>query len=162
MFTIGIRVETTQVNYVIIEGSVNNPKIKEKNKLKSPISYELHDSLVWYRKQIIAICEEFQIQACGIRTAEPFSRTKGAASKDGTTKRCNIEGVIIEAVASIGRKVFVGPNSTISSLINSKSAKKYLNAEDFRGIDNWTSLSDYIKEAALAGVAALALIEDKQ
>lgn len=157
MSAIGIRSGTNEIFYVIISGNPDAPKIENFNKLRQPASFELPQTLHWYREQIIAICKEFNVNSCGIRTAEPIARAMGAAAKAGFIKRCNIEGVIIEAVSSIGIKIFVGPLTSISALLNSKSVKKYIYNDDFRSINQWQKLNENFKEAVFAGIAALSM-----
>ncbi len=157
MPAIGIRVETNQVNYVILDGTPDKPKIVVKDKLKEPKFNGMAQVLVWYREQIIQLCDTNKINTGWIRTAESQARAMGAASKSGASKRCHIEGVIIEAIASTGAIAEAGSITSLNKALKSKSAKKYIEGEDFRGIPSWDKFDKYIREAAIAGVAALSL-----
>jgi len=157
---IGIRSTPNEIFYVIVDGTVDNPTLTVHSKLRQPSAYELPKALSWYREKILAITEEFGIQACGIRTTEPISRTMGASAREGATIRAHIEGVAAEAAASIGLNVVIGPLATITAFLDSKNAKKYLSNDEFRGIDQWSDLNTYYKEAILAGVAALRTLEE--
>lgn len=160
MNSIGFRAGSKEVFYIVVEGTTSNPKIITKGTLKHPIAFDMPDALCWYRNQISALCSEFSAAACGIRTAEPESGRMGGASKEGAAKRRNIEGVLMESTRSIGLKVVFGPLATISSLLATKGAKKYIGATDFRGMDGWEELNSNLQEAALAAVAALGGFEE--
>lgn len=150
---IGIRSTASEIFFVVVTGTTDLPSITAKNKLVHPVSYELPDALAWYREQIILVCREFEVSACGIRTTEPLAMSKGASF----TRRCNIEGVAMEAVASIGLKVCSGPIATISSLMGLKNARRCLDEGEFKGLPEWSKLSKNYKEAALASLAGLNL-----
>jgi hypothetical protein len=77
--------------------------------------------------------------------------------------RSKIEGVLSEAGYTSGAKTKDGALSTITSLMSAqtvKSAKGYMELDEFREIEEWSNLNEKYREASLAGVAALALLED--
>ena len=157
LVSVGIRASTSEINYVIIEGSFANPKLITADKLREPISYSFSETLVYYRVQFLSLCKEYKINTCGIRTAEPLSRLKG--SSEGAIKRANIEGVMIEASASQGIKTIVGANSTFSPLLDVKSIKDLISAKEYKNLSKWTKLSQDFKEATLVAIASQRLLE---
>ena len=155
MVAIGFRANTSEINYVIIDGSVDNPQLLDKGKLRKPKAFELPDALSWYRKNLLELFTQYSVERCGIKTAEPFSRSMGAAAYQGSIIRANVEGVIMESAQSSGLRVIAGPFSVISSNIDSKKPKKYIGADEFRAIKEWEKLNQQYQEAVLAGVASL-------
>jgi hypothetical protein len=156
MRAIGIRAAATEVFYSVLEGSTDNPVILHFQKISFPKAFKPSQAFVWLREQFINICNEYDVKAVFVRTAEPI----GKQSVKTVADRARVEGVLIEAAASTGAMVETGPLKTISSLIGAKSAKSYLEDDEFRGIPNWESLNDKFREASIAGVAALSLLED--
>jgi len=155
MPAIGIRAATSEIFYVIVDGSPDNPEIIIKDKLRKPKAFDLPDSLSWYRENLMGIFKEYSISACGIKVAEPFSRAKATTIPQGTIIRAHVEGVIMEAAKNFGLLVVIAPLATISSLIDTKSAKKYFKSDEFRGLSGWGNMNQQYKEATLAGIAAL-------
>lgn len=158
--SIGIRCSAGEVFYAITDGTIETPRLIEKNKLKAPAAYTLPSVLAWYREQFLLICEEYKIKAVCIKVTEPLARLQGGASKEGFAIRCNIEGVIAGATASLGLPTIMGPMATLSSAIGTTGAKKYKDIDDFRGIKDWGKLNTNYKEATLAAVSALSIKEE--
>ncbi|WP_019123723.1 hypothetical protein [Brevibacillus massiliensis] len=156
MRAIGVRATATEIFYSVIEGSTEKPEVLHFQKLIFPKAFTIAQALIWLREQFINICAEYDVKAVFVRTAE----TIGKQNLKSVADRARVEGVIIEAAASTGAAVGTGPLKTISSLIGAKSAKTYLDNDEFRGIDNWESLNDKFREASIAGVAALSLMEE--
>lgn len=156
---IGFRVTTTEIFYSVVEGSSKEPKLVVNSKLKPPAAYDFPNVLAWYREQVAGLFHEYNVKACGIKMAEPISRSMGASAREGFIKRNNIEGVLVEIAASSGKKVVYGTFSTVSSLLGTKKSKGYMTKDDFRGIENWSTIGKNFKESVLAGVAALGELE---
>lgn len=152
---IGFRVTTSELFYSVVQGDTQDPELIINSKLKPPAAFTFPQVLAWYREQVIGLFHEYSIDACGIKMAEPISRTMGAAARDGAIKRNNIEGVLVETVTTSDKKVVYGNFSTISSLLDTKKPKGYLTKEDFRGIEKWSGLNQNYKESVLAAVSAL-------
>ncbi|WP_071190022.1 hypothetical protein [Trichormus sp. NMC-1] len=122
---IGFRVEPQIVNYAVVEGTKQEPILVAHDKMSPPDSYDKEcDKLVWYRKRLLTIIEQYQPQYGAIRLPEPSSFK--TANKDSLLQRARIEGVILEGLGTKKIECIVGALATISSEINSKAAKKYL------------------------------------
>lgn len=157
MVSIGVRASTSEILYVIIEGTFDKPSLITADKLREPISYSFPETLVYYREQFLSLYKEYRINSCGIRTAEPLSRLKG--SSEGARKRTNIEGVMIEASASQGIKPLVGANSTFSPILDVKSMKDLISVNAYKNLNKWAKLSQDFKETTLVAIASLRLLE---
>lgn len=160
MGAIGFRVTPTEIFYAVLEGDTNLPKIVLYEKIRMPKALDFPAALTWCRNNIIELFAEYKASACGIKMAEPLSRSMGAAAYKGSIIRANMEGILIESANYSGLKVVAGPYSSISSLIESKKPKKYIDADEFRSIEGWDQMNDKYKESILAGVAALGLLEE--
>jgi len=159
MVSIGVRCGSSEVYYIIIEGSIDEPNDLSHNKLKHPANLQMHEALAWYREQLHALLNEFNVQCCGLRTSEPIAKSMGASAREGAIKRNYLDSIVMEAVASKGLPLLHGPMATLSAALETPKAKKFLDDGDFRGIKVWGRLSKEYKEAALAGTAALKLLE---
>lgn len=155
MITLGLRVGTTDINYVVYSGTFAQPKLITNDKLRQPVSYDLPQALSYYRNQIIAICKEYKVNTCGIRIAEPVSRRNGC--NEGSIKRANIEGVMMETCSSLAIDLTVGVNATFSPVFNVKAIKELIDSKEFNGITQWGKLNKEFKEASIASLAALKL-----
>ena len=62
---------------------------------------------------------------------------------------------MLEAAHSRSKRVVVGALTTISSSLGTKSAKKYLNDDDLRGLDWSRYRQKNLREAILVAAAAL-------
>lgn len=153
MVSIGLRVGTSEINYTVFEGTFNRPKLVVNEKLRQPASYSVPEALSYYRNQMMSIIKEYKIVACGIRVAEPLSRFKG--SSEGSIKRANIEGVMMETFASLGIELRIGTNATFAPLFDVKSIKDLIDSDEFKGIKQWVKLNKDFKEASIAGIASL-------
>ncbi|MEH1916884.1 hypothetical protein [Nostoc sp.] len=151
---IGFRVEPQTVNYAVVEGTKQEPILITHDKMSPPNSYDKEsDKLVWYRERLFTIIEEYQPQSGAIRLPEPSSF--GKSKIDSLLKRARIEGVILEGLGKKGIECIVGALTTISSEINSKSAKQYLSNDDFRSLD-WSNIKNINqREAILVAVTQL-------
>ncbi len=158
MKAMGIRCTAKEVLYVVMEGPAAIPTIVDHDKLKIPKAYETPRALAWLRNHVVAVLEEYSIVSVFIKTIEPISGQRG--TRGGTYMRCYFEGVSMEAVASKGIPLRTGAYTTISSLLSTKSAKKYVGQDSFRSIRQWDTLNRDYQDAALAAVAALRFAEE--
>ncbi len=156
MSSIGIRVYSDTIYYSIVDGTINNAILKVNDVLSIPKAFEGGQAFAWVRSNILNICREFNITNGIIRTFE----TKSPMAKKAIAKRSRLEGVIAEALFSQGVNSKICMLATMSSLLkiqDKKSAKCYLDLEEFRGIDKWSDYKGYSKESIMAAVAALGL-----
>jgi hypothetical protein len=156
MASIGVRASGNEFHYTIFEGTVENPIYRHHYKLTFPRAFETPQALAWLREQFLNVTREYQVRSVFVRTTEPMAR----ATVRSLSERSRVEGVIIEASAAVGFRISHGPLATMSSLLETRSARNYMELDTFRGIDNWQSLNDKYKEATLAAVCALALLEE--
>lgn len=156
MSSIGIRASGNEFHYAIFEGTIESPDYKHHYKLAFPKAFELPKTLAWVREQFQNVAREHNVEAVFVRTMEPIAR----ATVKTVSDRARVEGVIIEAAASAGYQISYGPMATMSSLLETKSAKQYMSTDEFRGVENWQSLNDKYKEACLSAICALSLLEE--
>ncbi|UIO40336.1 hypothetical protein LOY85_16120 [Brevibacillus brevis] len=154
---LGVRTTTKELIYAITTGTVDQPQTIVLQKLKAPTAFEVPHALAWYRESFLGICQEYNVQAVVIRTAES-SRLGGGS---GAIYRNNIEGVLAEAAAAESLSVKMGPFATIGSLLNIKKPKQALEEADFKSISEWSKANKDNREALMASVAALRLLEGK-
>jgi hypothetical protein len=155
MKAIGFRAEPKQVHWVAVERDADGEQgaVKAAGKLPAPVSYDEASALDWYRNKVRTLIDEFEPDRVAVRYPEPSARQSKPTS---THRRVRIEGVILEAAHSKGKKVVTGPWATWSSLLGTKSAKHYLSQDDeVRGTDIRSLKDDYKKEAFLAALGAL-------
>jgi len=147
----GIRAEASCFHWAIVEGSQEVPVLVESDCTSSPIDSSEPESLAFLRERFLLLLTQFDPVAVAVRYSE---RTPGSGNKDGVKRRLRLEGVIVEAVQGMRRQIETGPLKTIASNLESKSAKKYLEEKEFRGVD-WSKLKTPRREAILAAVSLL-------
>ena len=117
----------------------------------APATYDELSALVWFRTQVVHLIQTYSPQLAAVRYPETFMRSAHGSSND---KRCRVEGVVIEAAQSCGIRALTGALATISKNLGSKSAKKYLETDELRGLD-WSKHPKNRREAILVAAAAL-------
>ena len=152
--TIGFRAEPKAIHWAVVEGTKKEPKVIIHDSMTPPKSYDQEaDQLVWYRTRLLTILEEYQPKCGAIRLPEPSAFRK--AKIDSFLKRARIEGVIFEVLGEKKIPSLAGAFNTISSEIKSKSAKAYLEKDDFRQFD-WSNIKNTkIREAILVATTQL-------
>jgi hypothetical protein len=95
MKAIGFRAFPDSVSYVILEGTLLDPKVIKYDNVKIPknVISKDYESLSWIRKEIIEILNINKVDKCSIKTTENFPAKKNS-------KRIEIEGVIKEVAFS--------------------------------------------------------------
>jgi len=149
--TIGFRAEPNALNYAVIEGTVRAPCLIAHAKISAARNFGEAESLVWYRKRVEIVIEEFKPTYAVVRCPEPFAKVGKPTS---IYQRVRIEGVVAEVAHKMGLQVEVEALVTMSARIGSESAKSYLSQDDLRGLD-WSSLNVNVREAVLAATAGL-------
>lgn len=91
MITIGIRVQTDKITYVVYDSG--DDRIINIDEIIVPAAFSVPDSLKYIRSNILDILREYNVNRAGIRTTESSSQNK-------CIKRIEIEGVIQESFAS--------------------------------------------------------------
>jgi hypothetical protein len=155
MRSIGIRVSTSEIFYSIFEIAADGIKLITHEKINEPAAYTFPQTLTYYRKHLESIVKEYNVSKCGIKIAEPMAGRMGQAATEGSKKRLQIEGVMIETINSIGLELIYGPFATFAPLVKIKKSSDFLNVTDFFGIPNWTKTNKNFKESTLAGVGVL-------
>lgn len=150
--SIGFRVEPKAINYAVVTGTKQEPELLYYNTMNAPKSYDQEASrLLWYRNRLVTILSNDQIDFGVIRLPESVAQTK----RNLLLQRARIEGLIFAVLKELGIDCTAGALNTISSDINSKSAKKYLSQDDFRDL-NWSSIKNKNqREAILTAVTKL-------
>jgi hypothetical protein len=152
---IGFRVEKDAVCWSVVMGTKGSPTLSAYRKISAPVIYKDDEAarIHWFRGQIMDILSEYEPTAAMIRY--PETSTHGPAT-NSTRERSRIEGVILQLLYEKGIKVLTGPLNTIASEISvaSKSIKKEIQTENFRGLD-WSKLNPLLRESTIAAIAAL-------
>jgi hypothetical protein len=151
MAAIGFRAEPSALNWAVVDGTQHQPRLLGADLLKAPISFEEAAALQWFRDQTVHLYERFGPQIAAVRYAE---NVMGRSNQASGNRRCRVEGVLLEVSHSRGVKVSTGALITISKNLGTRRAKRYLENDDFRGID-WTSYPKNCQEAILIAVSAL-------
>lgn len=147
---LGVRVEPSRIHWAVVEGSRQLPTLLAADDATAPVQWEEAKALSWYRDRVLHIIGQYHPDTVAVRYEEPKARSAGNATK----RRARIEGVVLEAADSKALRIMTGALVTISSNLNTKSAKNYLKQEDFRGLD-WSKQNDYRREAIMVAVSAL-------
>lgn len=148
---LGFRVEPQKVHWAAVDGSTDQPVLIDADTMPAPKAFGEPQALSWYRNEVIAIIERYRSNLAGIRDTEAAGPRRGVQSLQ---QRCRIEGVIIEVANARGLTIVSGRLATISANLGSRAAKKYLDTDEFRGID-WSSKSSGIREAIMVAVSTL-------
>lgn len=151
MKAIGFRAEPQAFLWAVVEASSGQLILIESGKSPAPRKYDEAQSLAWFRNEVRSLIDQFKPEKAAVRFPESNARK---SNSKGSSQRLRIEGVILEAAQSKALSVITGPLATLTCKLNSKSAKAYLESEDFRGID-WSKISKNEREAILAAGAAL-------
>lgn len=157
MRVLGVRAEPNSINWAVVEGTTAQPVLVQADNSAAPSSYDEAACLAWYRDRILLVIDQLQVDRVAVRYPEPVSGRAGTrvAIQDSNRRRCRVEGVVLEAAHSRSKRVVVGALTTISSSLGTKSAKKYLNDDDLRGLDWSRYRQKNLREAILVAAAAL-------
>lgn len=148
--SIGIRVEPSKIHWAVVTGSNAQPILEGADALPAPKSWAEAAALQWYRNQVIQLIERYNPSSAVIRDTE----VSGHLQVQSLQTRCRIEGVVIEAAQSKALVVTSGRLNKMSALLDTKSAKKYITSDEFRGVD-LSRYAPYTREAILVAVAGL-------
>jgi hypothetical protein len=148
---IGFRAEPGALNWAFLEGSSRVPVLNFADKLAAPATYGEAQALCWYRTQTLQLIEQFGPDAVVVRAPETFGR---GPARDADHRRSRIEGILMEVACAQGLRVETATLATISSNLETRSAKAYLDNKVFRGLD-WDKRPKNVKEAILVAVSFL-------
>lgn len=151
MTSLGIRAETSAVNWAVVTGSTDEPVLVATETASAPVSYDEAGALGWFRNALAQLIETYSPEVVAIRSPETV---RGPSLQTSMHRRCRVEGVIMETAQSSGLKVVVGPLATISKNLGTRAAKHYLETTELRGID-WSKHPKNRREAILAGASVL-------
>jgi hypothetical protein len=148
---IGFRAESAEFNWGVVTRRDGKLTLIAADTQAIPKGYEEAHGLVWCRKRLYQIIEQYAPVIGGIRYPEAIAKKKHVT---GSNARLRIEGVILEALASKGVTVITGTLKEIGSEMGSDSPKAYLGRSEVRGMD-WSGHTLYRREAIIVAVAAL-------
>jgi hypothetical protein len=151
MIALGLRAETSAINWAVVKGSTEEPILVAADSAAAPVAYDETSALTWFRKKFTQLVEMYSPNVVAIRYPETVMRP---ASQTSMHRRCRVEGVLVEAAQSSGLKVVTGALATISKNLGTKAAKRYLETSELRGLD-WSKQPKNRKEAILAAASAL-------
>jgi hypothetical protein len=147
---IGFRADNSEVWWAVVEGTIDDPVLVARDRLRPPKAHGPEERLAWLRRRVLLLIQEYAPDCGGVR----FPETTGRGHVR-MFPRIRVEGVLVEALASSKLTSLVcGPLKTISSSLDSERAKKYLEEGDLRGID-LQGLPANTQDAVLVAVAAL-------
>jgi hypothetical protein len=155
---IGFRAEPRLIHWAVLDGTQKHPTIHAQDKINAPASADESAILGMFRERARHLFTTYTPDAVGIRSAELSAR---GSNKDGPRRRLRVEGVLLEASHSWNLPVTMGALGTISSKLDTKRAKKYLESGQFRGLD-LKSLPGARREAVLVAVGLLSKGDDEE
>lgn len=147
---LGLRAGASEVYWAVVEGTREAPIVRDYGKMSEPVGSTDAAALAWYRGRVLHIINTHSPSAAGVRSPEPIAPGRGESAR----RRLRIEGVLLESLHSSGVTAMIGALARISSRLGTGSAKKYLDAEELRGLD-LSKLHPLEREAVLVGVAVL-------
>lgn len=153
MKSIGIRVEPSEIYYVILEREVGGNFSFSLQKLVLPkaLNDDIPKQLSFIRTTLFSIICEYNIQYAGLKTTEGLAQTPSVF-------RMNIEGVIQELFAdSTIKTYFAGTYTSIAARVNNNSTtiKESCKGENnILGIDIWDNLNQKHRECVFSALAA--------
>jgi hypothetical protein len=158
---IGFRSTAKEVYWAIVEQDSTGLHIRVAEKMRAAKADDFAQKLVDFRSQASSLLKEYGVQTAGVRLAETIARSMGAAAREGAIARNQIEGMLMELIASRGLNYVYGSGSKLKPLAGGrKSLQGYVGGDDFRDIEGWAELSPLEKkEAVYAAVAGLGTIK---
>lgn len=148
---VGLRAHAERVSVAIVEGTQTEPLLVHRQTLEAPAGSAMPEVLASIRSQLVDLIKKHDVKRIGIRLPESNAR---GANKEGARNRTRLDGVLLEIAGTLRLGVVHGALSTIAKALGTKDRKKYVEADEFRGL----SLADVpveMREAILIGVAAL-------
>jgi hypothetical protein len=149
--SLGLRAQAEKVCVAIVEGTQQQPLLVHRQTLEAPTGSKMPEVLASIRSQLIDIIKKHDVKRIGIRLPEPTAR---GANKEGARNRTRLDGVLLEIAGTLRLEVVHGALATIAKALGSKDRKKYVQADEFRGLA-LADVSLEMREAILVGVAAL-------
>jgi hypothetical protein len=147
---LGLRAEPDAFNWAVTEGILEAPILIAAEKVAAPNGYLDPEILSFVRTRLLHIIQTRTPDLVGLRTPEHVARGAGESSR----RRLRLEGVLLATCGEAALAVTVGALVTVNSLLGSKSAKLFLNSNEFRGID-WSKYSPAKREAILMSASLL-------
>ncbi|MHB0801411.1 hypothetical protein PVK73_17520 [Bacillus thuringiensis] len=154
MKSIGIRVDPSEIFYVILEIEDGGDFKFSPQKLALPKAFndDIPKQLSFIRTTLFSIICEYDIQYAGLKTTEGLAQTPSIF-------RMNIEGVIQELFAdSTIKTYFAGTYISIAARVKNKSTtiKESCKGENnMLGIDNWDRLNQKHRECIFSALASV-------
>ncbi len=156
MKAIGIRVQSKQIYYSIVEETDTDYYITAVEKFTVPMALLMPDRLSYIRTSFQSIIKEFGVSNAGIRIAE-ISQTVN----NGIIERTYIEGVLQELLSNCSvNNYFSGRKNTIARLLemNQKEVSSIMDANKcLFEFDKWNDYSKEERESIVAGFASIRL-----
>ena len=152
MPAIGFRIEPSAFSWAVVEQREGQLVLLAKEKTPLPKALNEAEALTWLRHRINLLIDQQKPTAAAIRYPEPNAQKNGNAAS--THSRLRAEGVVLEALQSAGVRVHTGPLVTISARLGTKSAKAYLDGQEFRGV-KFNTCDKNLREAIIVAVSAL-------
>jgi hypothetical protein len=141
---VGFRCFKDAIAYVVVDGDLEAPILVEQHHTRLPTGSR-GSQLVWVRMEVQEIIERAQPTAVAFKATEPVSRTRDLA-------RSEVEGVLQEAVGSVGLEPLRRVKSQIRADLHFERSARYL--ESLLDGD-FGSIPANRREAALAALSAL-------
>jgi hypothetical protein len=154
MRAIGFRAEKDGAHWAVLDRDGSIYRIHDEGHYRAPKSFDEAPGLAWFRERVQALVQKHSPTKAGIRYAETYLGPIGKAQLASLFRRARVEGVISEALASKNIPVGVGSMQQIASRLHSKSAKRYVESGEFRGLD-LSEKSDLLREAIIVAASML-------
>lgn len=148
MKAIGLRAEPDGFNWAVVEGVQEAPVLLAVERVAAPSGYSEPEMLNYFRARLCHIIQTHGPEHVGLRTPESVARAGGEPAR----RRLRLEGVLLAVGAELSLAVTFGAIVTVNRLLGSKSAKLFLNSDEYRGI-NWSKYTQVKREAILISTA---------
>ena len=148
---VGLRAQAEKVLVAVVEGTQEQPLLVERHTLEAPAGSAMPLVLASIRSQLLDLIKNHDVRRIGVRLPESNAR---GGNKEGVRNRTRLDGVLLEIAGTLRLEVVHGALSTIAKALGTKDRKKYIEADEFRGL-SLEDVSLEMREAILVGVAAL-------
>lgn len=139
------------MHYAAVEGDPQEPILLDDGTWRAPSGFEEPERLSWYRGRVGDLIDTHVPGAAGLKTMETIAR---ASRVDTICRRARIEGVILQRLHESRVRVFEGRFPDAGRRLGTRSARKYIDGDDLRGID-LEGIPRERREAILVATAAL-------
>lgn len=155
MRTIGFRAEKLELRWVVIEGDSPPLTVVDEGDIKLGESRPIADELVLLRTAVLNVLKTYKPSKGAVRIC---GRPPGMGNIQSLFTRARIEGVVLEAAASIGMPIKASLEPTVKAGMKAgKSLSEYASQDEVRGIDMTARgrKNSIFKDAVFAAISVM-------